>query len=54
MSRLNDKINTAIDKFGDYICAETLATITKVEALDGVETEELVEGVNVKLMIMKK
>ena len=50
----NDKINTAVDKFGDYICNETLATITKVEALDGVEAEELVEGVNVKLMIKKK
>ena len=51
---MNDKIKDAIDKFGDYICTETLATITKVDALEGVETEELVEGVNVKLMIKKK
>jgi len=51
---MNDKIKEAIDKFGDYICTETLATITKVDALDGVEAEELVEGVNVKLKIQKK
>ena len=51
---MNDKIKDAIDKFGDYICNETLATINKVDALEGVEAEELVEGVNVKLMIKKK
>ena len=50
----NDKINNAVAKFGDYICNETLATITEVDALEGVEAEELVEGVNVKLMIKKK
>jgi isoleucyl-tRNA synthetase len=51
---MNDKIQDAVDKFGDYICTETLATITKVEALDGVEAEELIEGVNIKLKIQKK
>jgi isoleucyl-tRNA synthetase len=51
---MNDKIKDTIDKFGDYICTETLATITRVDALEGVEAEELVEGVNVKLMIKKK
>jgi isoleucyl-tRNA synthetase len=50
----NDKTNTAIEQFGDYICTETLATITQVETLDGVDAEELVEGVNVKLKIQKK
>ena len=50
----NDKINTAVAKYGDYICNETLATITEVDALDGVEAEELVEGVNMKLKIQKK
>ena len=50
----NDKIDAAIEKFGDYICTETLATIIKVDALEGVEAEELVEGINVKLMIKKK
>ena len=51
---MNDKIKDAVDKFGDYICTETLATITKVDTLEDVEAEELVEGVNVKLMIKKK
>ncbi len=50
----NDKIEPALDKFGDYICTETLATINKVSALDDVEAEELVDGVNVKLLIKKK
>ena len=49
----NEKIDAAVEKFGDYICNETLATITMVDALD-VEAEELVEGINVKLMIKKK
>ena len=50
----NDKIDVAVEKYKDYICNETLATITKVDTLEGVEDEELVEGVNVKLMIKKK
>ena len=50
----NDKINAAVEKYGDYICNETLATITMVDALEGVEAEELVEGINVKLKIQKK
>ena len=50
----NEKTDAAVEKFGDYICTETLATINKVDALEGVEAEELVEGVNVKLKIQKK
>ncbi len=50
----NDKIEPALDKFGDYICTETLATINKVSALDDVEPEELVDGVTAKLLIKKK
>ena len=50
----NEKTDAAVEKFGDYICNETLATINKVDALEGVEAEELVEGVNVKLKIQKK
>ena len=50
----NEKIQEAINKFGDYICTETLASITEVEVLNGVEAEELIEGVNVKLKIQKK
>ena len=50
----NEKTDDAVEKFGDYICTETLATINKVDALEGVEAEELVEGVNVRLKIQKK
>ena len=50
----NEKIDVAVEKFGDYICTETLATINKMDALEGVEAEELVEGINVKLLIKKK
>ena len=50
----NEKIDAAVEKFGDYICTETLASITKVDALDDVEAEELVEGINVKLKIQKR
>ena len=50
----NEKIDAAVEKFNDYICNETLATITKVDALEGVDTEELVENVNIRLMIKKK
>ena len=50
----NEKIDAAVEKFGDYICTETLATINKVGVLEGVEAEELVEGINVKLMIKKR
>ena len=50
----NEKIDAAIEKFGDYICTETLATINKVDAIEGVEAEELVEGVNVKIKIQKR
>ena len=50
----NEKTDAAVEKFGDYICTETLATINKVDALDGVEAEELVEGVNVKIKIQKR
>ena len=50
----NEKTDAAVKQFGDYICNETLSTITEVDALDGVEAEELVEGINVKLKIQKK
>ena len=50
----NEKIDAAVEKFGDYICTETLATINKVDTLEGVEAEELVEGINVKLKIQKR
>ena len=50
----NEKTDAAVEQFNDYICNETLATITKEDTLEGVEAEELVEGINVKLKIQKK
>ena len=50
----NEKTDAAVKQYGDYICNETLATITEVDALNGVEAEELVEGINVKLKIQMK
>ena len=50
----NEKTDDAVEKFGDYICTETLANITRVDTLEGVEAEELVEGVNVKFRIQKR
>ena len=50
----NEKTDAAVEKFGDYICTETLASINKVDVIEGVETEELVEGINVRLKIQKK
>ena len=50
----NEKTDAAVEKYGDYICTETLATINKVDTLEDVEAEELVEDVTVKLMIKKK
>ncbi len=50
----NDKINAAVAKFSEYICAETLATITMVDHLDDVEDDELTEGISVRLKIQKE
>lgn len=50
----NEKTDAAVKQFGDYICNETLACITEADALDGVEAEELVEGINVKIKIQKR
>ena len=49
----NDDLNVAIEKFGSYICAETLASITMVDVLEGVEPDELTEKVSVKLKVQK-
>ena len=49
----NDDLNVAVEKFGSYICAETLATIIMVDQLDGVEPDELTENISVKLKIQK-
>ena len=51
----NDKIEPAIQRYGNYICAETLAnTIQMAEHLDGdVLEDELTDKVNVRMKIQK-
>ena len=50
----NDDINSVVEKYTDYICSETLATIDMVENIGDVEAIELIDGVSVKLKISKK
>ena len=53
----NEKVEQAVEKFGNYICGETLAgTITMVDQLIGDEVmeDELTENVKVCLKIKKK
>ena len=42
-----------VERFGEYICSETLATLEMVDKLDNVEAQELVEKVSAKLTIKK-
>ena len=51
----NEKTDQAIEKFGDYICAETLANSIQIaDHLEGeVLEDELTENVNVRLKINK-
>ena len=49
----NADILKPVERFGEYICSETLATLEMTDRLDGVEAQELVEKVNVKLTIRK-
>ena len=48
----NQATDTAVSKFANYICSETLAAIEKVDSLD-VVPEELTEDVNIKMTIRK-
>jgi isoleucyl-tRNA synthetase len=49
-----EKIAVAIEKYGDYICSEVLATeLQIVEGLPNVTEVELLEGLNIKMTISK-
>ena len=50
----NNDILKPVERFGEYICSETLATLEMVDKLDGAEAQELVDKVNIKLTIRKK
>ena len=49
----NNDIMKPVERFGDYICNETLATLQMVDKLDNVEAQELVDKISAKLTIKK-
>ena len=49
----NKDIVKPVERFCDYICSETLATLHMVDKLEGVEAQELVDKVSAKIMIKK-
>ncbi|MBQ4205033.1 MAG: class I tRNA ligase family protein, partial [Bacteroidales bacterium] len=49
----NNEIMKPVERFGEYICSETLATLEMVDKLEGIEAQELVDKISVKLMIKK-
>ena len=49
----NNDIMKPVERFGEYICSETLATLQVVDNLENVEAQELVEKVSAKLAIKK-
>ena len=50
----NDNINNVIEKYNEYICSETLATLNVVNSIDAdVEAIELIDNISVKIKINK-
>ena len=49
----NADIMKPVERFGEYICSETLATLEMVDKLDNVEAQELVDKISAKLTIKK-
>ena len=49
----NADIMKPVERFGEYICSETLATLELVDKLEGVEGQELVDKITAKLTIKK-
>ncbi len=49
----NADIMKPVERFGEYICSETLATLEMVDKLDNVEAQELVDKVSAKIAIRK-
>lgn len=49
----NNDIMRPVERFGEYICSETLATLELVDNIGDVEAQELVDKVSAKLMIKK-
>jgi isoleucyl-tRNA synthetase len=49
----NNDIMKPVERFGEYICSETLATLEMADKLEGVEPQELVDNISAKLTIKK-
>jgi isoleucyl-tRNA synthetase len=49
----NKDIMKPVERFGEYICSETLATLEMVDKLEGIEPQELVDNITAKLTIKK-
>ena len=50
----NNDITKPVERFGEYICSETLATLNFVDSIDGdVEAQELADKVTAKISIKK-
>jgi len=49
----NDDIIKPVERFGEYICSETLATLNFVDKMEDVEAQELADKVMAKIMIKK-
>ena len=49
----NADIMKPVERFGEYICSETLATLEMVDKLENVEAQELVDKISAKLTIKK-
>ena len=50
----NDDINNVVERYKDYICSETLATLNMVDNIDEeVEALELIDKISAKIKINK-
>jgi isoleucyl-tRNA synthetase len=49
----NADIMKPVERFGEYICSETLATLEMVDKLEGIEPQELVDNISAKITIKK-
>lgn len=50
----NNDIIKPVERFGEYICSETLATLNFVDKIDeDIEAQELADKVTAKILIRK-
>lgn len=49
----NADIANSVERFGEYICSETLATLNLVDKIENVEAQELADNITAKITITK-